>query len=112
MDLFKFVAQVLFNISRSVISNLVFRATRDDEPNGDIGLQGDLANQCEDTALRIEVFAFVEPIDDDYRRVSRGEESNWFNDESLQLDSSGHIREGKVLHHRPIDRLEHTIHVH
>jgi len=44
--------------------------------------------------------------------VSRDEESNWFNDESHQPDSSGHIREGKVLHHRPIDRLEHTIHVH
>jgi len=72
MDLFKFVAQVPFNISRSVILNLVFRATRDDEPNGDIGLQGDLANQCEDTELQIEVFAFVEPIDDDYRRAGWG----------------------------------------
>jgi len=37
-----------------------------------------------------------------------GEESNWFNDESLQLDSSGHLGEGKVLHHRPMNRLEHN----
>jgi hypothetical protein len=40
------------------------------------------------------------------------EESDWFNDESIQLDSSGHLGEGKVLHHSAIDSLKHTIHVH
>jgi hypothetical protein len=133
IDFLKIFAQVPFNISRSIVSiikdeaasprkqwfliehitNLMFWATRNDEPNGDIGIQGDLANQCKDLTLRLEVFAFIESVDDDYSRAKRDrKESDWFNDETPQLDSSGHIGEGKVLHHGPIDRLEHTIHVH
>jgi hypothetical protein len=133
VDVFEIFAQVPFDISRGIIplvedeaasprkqrflvehaANLIFWATRDDETSGDIKIQGDLANQCEDITLRIEVFAFVESVDDDYSRAKRSrEESDWFNDESFQLDSSGHLGEGKILHHGPIDRLEHTIHVH
>jgi len=51
--------------------NLIFEATRYDEPNGDIGIHCDLTNQCEDITLRIEVFALVKSVDDDYSRTSR-----------------------------------------
>ena len=86
------------------ITNMMFRTTRDNESNDDIGIHCDLANQCEDITLRIEVFAFVESVDDDYSRVKRvRKECEWFNDEAFQLDSSGPLGEGKVLHHGPIN---------
>ena len=90
----------------------MFWATRDDEPNGYIGIHCDFANQCEDIPLRIEVFAFVQSVnDDDGRARSDWEESDWFNDESFQLYSRGLLGEGKVLYHGPINMLEHTMYV-
>ena len=90
----------------------MFWATRDDEPNGDTGIHCNLANQCEDIALRINIFAFVESVDDDYSRMSGDwEVSDWFGDKSFQLDSCGPLGEGKVLHHGPINGLEHAMYI-
>ena len=62
--------------------------------------------------LGIEVFAFVESVDDDYGRAKRDkrdwEESDGVNDECLQLDSSGSLGEREILDHCLIDMLEHA----
>ena len=44
-------------------------------------------------------------------RARNWEASDWFDDESFQLDGSGPLGEGKVLHYGLINRLKHAIYV-
>ena len=106
----------LFDECRSEFRGTTGNSTTKKRRVNNIGIHCDLANQCEDITLGIEVFAFVESVDDDYDRAKRDkrdwEESDGINDKCLQLDSSGPLGERKILDHGLIHMLEHTRYLH